>query len=330
MKLVLIPAGEFMMGSPKEMIDEELQLHTGAAWYNDRLPGEGLQHRVRITRPYWLGATDVTQEEYQRVMGSNPSKFQGDPKRPVEQVSWDDAVEFCRRLSEFPAEDAAGRRYGLPTEAQWEYACRAGSTGRWCFSTQQNASPEEAEEKLLAEYAWFSANSDDQTHVVGQKRANAFGLHDLYGNVWQWCQDGFVGNYYAKSPLDDPQGPFGVSDRVARGAYWSSPARDCRSAIRGSAGAGMRGNFLGFRVCLVAADKPAEHAAVPAEPIVPAKPVRLDQNRDPKVDGGRQVTLRPAVFAKTYGWQNDPEKLRLSSAAASADKPRGGKAAEPK
>ena len=119
MKFVLIPPGEFEMGSPKETIDEELKTHADDGWYKDHLPGEGRQHRVRITKPFYLGLYEVTQEEYQRVMGSNPSAYRGDPKRPVENVSWDDAVQFCRRLSDLPAEKGAKRRYGLPTEAQW-------------------------------------------------------------------------------------------------------------------------------------------------------------------------------------------------------------------
>ena len=147
MKLVLIPPGEFMMGSPKELIEEELKRPDNDQWYKEHLPGEGPQHRVRITRPFYLGTYLVTQEEYQRVMGTNPSEFSAtgkgkdkvagqDTKRfPVENVSWDDAVEFCRKLSEMPEEKAAGRTYRLPSEAQWEYACRAGSTGRYSFSS---------------------------------------------------------------------------------------------------------------------------------------------------------------------------------------------------
>ena len=146
MKLVLIPPGEFMMGSPKELIEEELRAHSGEQWYTDRLADEGPKHRVRITRPFYLGVYKVTQGEYQRVMGTNPSDFSvtgkksdkvagQDTKRfPVENVSWDDAVEFCRKLSELPEEKATGRTYDLPSEAQWEYACRAGNAGRWCFS----------------------------------------------------------------------------------------------------------------------------------------------------------------------------------------------------
>ena len=151
MKLVLIPPGEFMMGSPKELIEEELKAHGddqgSASGTRSGLPGEGPQHRVRITKPFYLGRYLVTQEEYQRVVGNNPSEFSAtgqhkdqvagqDTKRfPVENVSWDDAVEFCRKLSEMPEEKAAGRTYRLPSEAQWEYACRAGSTGRYSFSS---------------------------------------------------------------------------------------------------------------------------------------------------------------------------------------------------
>ena len=217
------------MGSTKELIDEESRLHRDDSWYMAHLPDEGPRHRVRITKPFWLGVTDVTQEEYQRLMGNNPSKFQGDPKRPVEQVSWDDAVEFCRRLSELPGEKAAKRRYGLPTEAQWEYACRAGNPGRRYFSAQPNPSPGAMEEALLGQYAWFSANSGDQTHPVGQKLPNAWGLYDMHGNVWQWCQDWYEKDYYTKSPKDDPTGPTGGSDRVYRGGCWSITARGCRS-----------------------------------------------------------------------------------------------------
>ena len=166
MKLVLIPPGEFQMGSPKELIEEELRLHGVDNWYRDHLPGEGPQHRVRITKPYWLGATVVTQEEYQRVMGSNPSKFQGDPKRPVEQVSWDDAVEFCRRLSELPGEKAAKRRYALPTEAQWEHACRAGTTTRW-YSGDDEAG--------LADVAWFENERGRSDAPCGAEEGQCLG-----------------------------------------------------------------------------------------------------------------------------------------------------------
>ncbi|MGO8750102.1 MAG: formylglycine-generating enzyme family protein [Thermoguttaceae bacterium] len=256
MKLVLIPPGEFEMGSTKEFVEDELRLHGRDRLYrNPCLPGEAPRHRVRITKPYWLGVTEVTQEEYQRVMGSNPSKFRGDPKRPVEQVTWDQAVEFCRRLSESPGEKGAKRRYGLPTEAQWEYACRAGSAGRWYFSERSSSVPTASEERLLGEYGWFNANAGGQTRPVGQKRANVFGLSDMYGNVWEFCRDWYDKDYYAKSPTDDPMGPLVGSARVVRGGSWSNPAERCRSATRSSNEPRGRGRNAGFRVSLVPADK---------------------------------------------------------------------------
>ncbi len=261
MKLVLIPPGEFQMGSPKELIDEELRLHPNVPYYSGGLRDEGPQHRVRITKPYWLGATVVTQAEYQRVMGSNPSNHQGDPQRPVERVSWDEAAEFCRRLSELPGERAAKRRYELPTEARWEYACRAGSTGRWSFSPQRNPLPEDVEEKILGEYAWINGNAGAKTHPVAQKRANAWGLYDMHGNVWEWCQDWYDKDYYAKSPVDDPTGPPGGWGRVGRGGSYSDPVVSSRSAFRFGFGPDTRDSHKGLRVALVPADEPTGRAA---------------------------------------------------------------------
>jgi len=255
MTLVLIPPGEFDMGSPKELIDEESKAHGDDGWYMAHLPGEGPRHHVRITKPFWLGAACVTQEEYQRVMGTNPSKFLGDPRRPVEQVLWADAVEFCQRLSESPREKAAKRRYELPTDAQWEYACRAGNTGRWCFSAQPNPFPLAVEGKVLSEYAWLNTNAGSKTHPVGQKRPNAWGLYDMYGNVWEWCQDLHDNNYYAKSATDDPAGSSSGGNRVVRGGSWNYPAWYCRSACRLGWPPGECYGHLGFRVCLAPADK---------------------------------------------------------------------------
>ena len=265
MKLVLIPPGEFTMGSPKELIEEELKAHADDQWYKEHLPGEGPQHRVRITRSFYLGTYLVTQQEYQRVMGTNPSEFSATGKSkekvagkdtkqfPVECVSWDDAAEFCRKLSEMPEERAGGRTYRLPSEAQWEYACRAGSTGRYSFSSGRSGIPKEYEEHKLSDYGWFNGNAGWMTHAVGGKQASAWGLYDMYGNVWDWCQDRYDKEYYTDSPVDDPGGSPGGSRHVARGGGWGSPARDCRSAIRGEYGSG--GGGLGFRVSLVPADK---------------------------------------------------------------------------
>jgi serine/threonine-protein kinase len=272
MRLVLIPPGEFMMGSPQEMIEEELKAHAGDEWWTQPHPGEGPPHRVRITRPFYLGIYLVTQQEYQRVTGNNPSEFSATGKHkdqvagqetkqfPVECVSWHEAVEFCRKLADLPEEKAAGRTYLLPSEAQWEYACRAGNMGRYGFSSARNSIPWEYEEKALVDYGWFNGNADGMPHAVGLKRASAWGLYDMHGNVWERCQDWYDKDYYAKSPTDDPGGPPGGSDRVNRGGGWYSPAGGCRSARRRVDGPEDRRNILGFRVCLVLPDGAAGRA----------------------------------------------------------------------
>jgi formylglycine-generating enzyme required for sulfatase activity len=159
----------------------------------------------------------------------------------VETVSWDEAREFCRRLSAMPAERASGRVYRLPTEAEWEYACRAGTTTRW-YSGDDEAG--------LADAAWFRKNSGGIAHPVGQKKPNAWGLYDMHGNVFQRCADWFGPDYYAHSPIDDPPGPSASAGCVVRGGCTSGYARNCRSAARSSGGfgAGDRDNRLGFRV----------------------------------------------------------------------------------
>jgi formylglycine-generating enzyme required for sulfatase activity len=269
MKLVLIPPGEFMMGSPRELIEDEWKAPGADQWYKDHLPGEGPQHRVRITRPFYLGMYKVTQEEYQRVVGANPSEFSAagrwkdkvagqETKRfPVEHVSWDDAVQFCRKLSQMPQEKAAGRTYRLPSEAQWEYACRAGSAGRFSFSSGRSGISKESEERQLADYGWFGGNSAGTTHAVGGKRAGAWGLYDMHGNAWDWCQDWYDKDDYvnAKSPADDPTGPLKGTRRAARGGTWDRPAGSCRSACRGDAEPGYRFDGLGFRALLVLPEK---------------------------------------------------------------------------
>ncbi len=234
MKLAAIPAGRFQMGSP----DNE----------PGRYDNEGPQHDVQLTRGFYLGVFPVTQDEYQQVADNNPSRFAGAGRRPVEQVNWFDAVNFCNRLSEreqispyytIDGEQVrigGGEGYRLPAEAEWEYACRAESTTRWWFGD---------DESRLGEFAWNNENSENTTHPVGEKPANAWGLHDVHGNVFEWCQDWF--GKYSSDSQTDPTGPQSGRGRVLRGGSWGSFPRFCRSAIRDLFDPGDRYG-IGFRV----------------------------------------------------------------------------------
>lgn len=224
MQLVLIPAGEFLMGSQ--------------ATQEGRTADEQ-QHRVRFTKPFYMGVYEVTQAQYERVMGANPSGFTG-PQLPVERVTWSEAVGFCDKLSALPGEQAAQRAYCLPTEAQWEYACRAGN--QTCYSYGDDSA-------MLIEYAWVRENSLGTTHAVGEKQANAWGLFDMHGNVKEWCADYYRGGDDDRSaPLTDPTGPLTGSTRVWRGGSWNNPAWRCRTAFRRGSPPDDRGDSLGFRV----------------------------------------------------------------------------------
>ncbi|MFH0871186.1 MAG: SUMF1/EgtB/PvdO family nonheme iron enzyme [bacterium] len=223
MELVLIPAGRFTMGSP--------------ASESGRNSDEGPQHEVQITRPFYLGKYEVTQAQWRAIMGNNPSGFQGCDDCPVEQVSWNDIQEFIRRLNE-----KAGRTgYRLPTEAEWEYACRAGSQTAYSFGDDPGS---------LEWFAWYSKNSDSKTHPVGQKRPNAWGFHDMQGNVWEWCQD-WHGNY-ASGLVSDPTGPGSGSDRVIRGGSWYLDPGYLRASSRYGFRPSYRYASYGFRLALPA------------------------------------------------------------------------------
>lgn len=254
MQLVLIEPGEFLMGTPETEEGREIN--------------EGPQHRVRITKPFFLGAYEVTQSQYETVMGTNPAKFKG-TDQPVESVSWEEAVEFCRKLS-----TREGRTYRLPTEAEWEYACRAGTTTAFAFGATISSDRD----------ANFNGNQTygngvkgrylEKTVPVGSYRANGCGLYDLHGNVWEWCSDWYGADYYAYSPMNNPSGPATTtewemwdlfrespvnppsglataSNRVIRGGSWDNFARNCRSALRIGFAPSGRGGDLGFRVALV-------------------------------------------------------------------------------
>jgi formylglycine-generating enzyme required for sulfatase activity/serine/threonine protein kinase len=214
-EMIYVPGGAFLMGSPENE--------------TDRLPFEGPQRQVTVPS-FYIGRYEVTQAQWRAVMGENPSHFKGDDL-PVENVSWDDAKNFCRELSL-----KGGQEYRLPTEAEWEYACRAGTTGA-------NAGD-------LDEMVWYNKNSDHKTQRVGMKQPNKFGLYDLRGNVWEWCEDDWH-NSYANAPrdasawVDDPgRGP----RRVFRGLSWRDIASNCRSAYRSGEAPSFRGSSLGMRI----------------------------------------------------------------------------------
>ncbi len=247
MKLKLIPAGEFQMGSPANEEDRDDDEH---------------HHRVRITKPFYLGVYEVTQRDYAKVMGNNPSYFSSsggggervsgmDTSRfPVEEVSWEDAVEFCRKLSALAGERSASRVYRLPSEAEWEYACRAGTTTPFHFGTQLNG--REANCNGDRPYGTSAKGTNLQRPTnVGSYTSNSFGLYDMHGNVYEWCSDWYESDYYKASPVDDPTGPSTASYRVFRGGSWFSFAGLCRSAFRGGYAPTIRNFTLGFRVALV-------------------------------------------------------------------------------
>lgn len=231
MKLVLIPAGEFLMGSP----DHE----------EDRDSDEGPQHIVRITRPFFLGAYAVTQGNYETVVGENPSKFHGHCDYPVEQVSWWDAAHFCDRLFQ-----TDGRNYRLPTEAEWEYACRAGTSTPFAFGDHLS-SETDANYCGTCHYGGVLGGPYLKAPTsVGAYRANAWGLHDMHGNIREWCSDRYDEDYYASSPKEDPSGPPYGECRVQRGGGWASFPGLCRSASRSRLESTKKNEWLGFRVAM--------------------------------------------------------------------------------
>ncbi len=217
-----IPPGEFLMGSPEE---EE-----GRLYYET-------QHRVRITQGFWLAKTQTTQAQWQAVMGDNPSGFKGEDL-PVDDMEWEGIVGnesgaggFLGELNKLVPK---GGRFYLPTEAQWEYACRAGNTGPYSGN--------------LDEMGWYRLNSDGKTHPVGHKKPNAWGLHDMHGNVEEWCSDCWGWNCDVNEVTDPAGPPDNNGNRVYRGGSWNAAADDCRSSYRCASNLGARGYDMGFRV----------------------------------------------------------------------------------
>lgn len=226
MMMVYVDSGSFMMGATEEQGEDAFEM-------------EYPVHKVSLS-PYYIATVEVTQAQWRAVMGSDPSYFKGD-SLPVEQVSWDDAMAFCVKLSE-----ETGKKYTLPTEAQWEFAARGGNLSQGYKYSGSDS---------IGEVAWYDKNSWDnensryQTHPVGEKKANELGLYDMSGNVWEWCLD--WAELYSLEDAVNPQGPGEGSNRVIRGGSWGDIARDCRVSGRGSDAPGDRNRNLGFRVvCL--------------------------------------------------------------------------------
>lgn len=236
MKFALIPAGEFQMGSQMS-VDELAQRFKAEKRF---LVHEQPPHAVKISSPFYIGVTEVTQAEWHAVMGNRPWAGQGegagsDPKCAASYITFADANEFCRRLSKLD-----GLKYRLPTEAEWEYAARGGSSALFFFGDDP---------AMLGEYGWYSDNAKG-VQPVGKLKPNGYGLYDTCGNVFEWCSDWYSAQYYSFSPPVDPTGPGTGQDKIVRGGSWFNSARFCRSAFRSDTTTEKFASDVGFRIVL--------------------------------------------------------------------------------
>ncbi len=226
-----------VLDADKKIKMEFVRIKAGTFTMGDKGEKDATPHEVTLTKDYWMQTTETTQAQWEAVMGSNPSDFKG-ADLPVEQVSWEDCQKFMEKLNAKAKEQLKGKAASLPTEAEWEYACRAGSKDKWSFGD---------DESKLVDYAWYSKNSVGKTHAVAQKKPNAWGLHDMTGNVYEWCQD-WYGGYGGKAT--DPTGPGSGTSRVLRGGTWAHLATDLYSANRDRVVPAGHNSLIGLRVAL--------------------------------------------------------------------------------
>ena len=231
---IQIPAGTFWMGTS----DSDKTGLEGQKLWTRFEECERPRRKVTLTKPFLIGKYEVTQKQWSEVMSNNPSAFKGDDL-PVESVSWEEVQQFIKKLNA-----VSDGKFRLPSEAEWEYACRAGSTNLYGAGKDR----EEAGSTNLVDYAWHRANSDNKTHPIGTRKPNAWGLHDLHGNVWEWCQDWFDPDSYTKTPARDPVNAQPAVERVMRGGSWFLEAYTLRSAYRSGQLPFAKSQYVGFRL----------------------------------------------------------------------------------
>ncbi len=322
MKFRLVPPGEFQMGSTPEEIEAALKLIRYPSW-RENIESEGPRHKVVLTKPIYVGVIEVTQAQYEQVMGTNPSNFSatGSGKDavanldtgdlPVETVSWNDAVEFCSKLSQQEqrkpfylrsgetVSSLEGTGYRLPTDAEWEYACRAGTT-TWTWIGD--------DDRDLNDAAWSSSNGGGRTHAVGELKPNPFGLWDVYGNVFEWVQDGwdpkFSAQFQEKIAID-PSSPFqDSSHRPFRGGDWNTSPNEIRSSFRLTLPASHRPYYVGFRVVLVVGtDSTTVPEPQPAPLPTPDRAVSFVESLGGKVIRDDNSPDKPVTGISLYGNQ---------------------------
>jgi formylglycine-generating enzyme required for sulfatase activity len=302
MKLVYVPAGSFMMGSS----DSAAQL---AGQYDKKekdFANEFPQHPVRISKGFWMGQTEVTQGQYKSVMNAQPwsgkAYVQADANNPAVYVSWDDAAAFCRKLSQ-----QEGRNYRLPTEAEWEYTCRAGTTTRFSFGDSDSS---------VGDYAWFDGNADkvgqDYAHPVGQKKPNHWGIYDMQGNVFEWCSDFYDEKYYSSGPSVDPNGPSSGISHSLRGGSWDDGASRLRCSYRCDYRV-SRGLLVGFRV-VNDGQAVSDVAAVPIA-VESVKPKATDDKVKAQEDAPVAAQVQRAAPVATKTQRAAPAPVKAQKAA---------------